>query len=167
MLVSMNISDLLGQGNPDGEEGVLWLGEERNTSYTSQKSDKSSSRASKMTFLIVGIVALSAVASLGIGYLAGGQGSGAGLVVSSIPMTHPTSSLVTASVFTAGVGAASSSTGSIPSGGEVVGDSSVHTYFLPWCKQTAQISKAHTVWFATEQAAKSAGYAAGKACSGI
>jgi hypothetical protein len=159
MLVSMNISDLFGQGNPDGEEGVLWLGEEQNTSYT---SDKSSSRASKMTFLIVGIVALSAVASLGIGYLAGGQGSGAGLVVSSIPMTHPTSSLVTA-----GVGAASSSTGSIPSGGEVVGDSSVHTYFLPWCKQTAQISKAHTVWFATEQAAKSAGYAAGKACSGI
>ncbi len=167
MLVSMNISDLLGQGNPDGEDDVLWLGDEQNKAFTSQKGQGGSSKASKTTFLIVSIVALSAVASLGIGYLAEGQGSGAGLVVSSIPMTHPTSSLVTASVFDASAGTGASSTGSIPSGGEVVGDSSAHTYFLPWCKQVAQISKAHTVWFATEQAAKTAGYVAGKACSGI
>ena len=171
MLVSMNISELLGQGNPrdqnTDEEEVLWMGEEKNAALTSKKGQNSSSRASKTTFLIVSIVALSAVASLGIGYVSGGQGSGAGLVVSSIPMTHPTSSLQTASVFNAGAGSGATSTNSIPDGGQVVGDSSAHAYFLPWCKQVAQISKAHTVWFMSEEAAKTAGYVAGKSCSGI
>jgi hypothetical protein len=161
MLVSMNISDLLGQGNPDGEEEVLWLGEEPNTQNKASKQAK----LSKNTLIILGIVVLSSVASLSFGLLTAGQGTGSGgLIVSSIPMTHPTSSLITASVVSA---TSATSSGAIPSGREIVGDKSTHAYYLPWCTQVGKISKVNAVWFATEQAAKSAGYTAGKACSGI
>lgn len=51
--------------------------------------------------------------------------------------------------------------------GQIVADSSTHTYYLPWCTEAASISAANTVWFATAQAAQAAGYTAGQDCPGL
>jgi hypothetical protein len=170
----MNISDLIERGNPEEEGDVLWLGEEGNQARIQENKAGNGNMPAMQAktsrnLVIVAILLLSSIGSFGLGYLAGGQGSagGAGLVVSSIPMTHPTSSMVTATDLTAAVANSGATTGSIPSGGEVVGDSSTHAYYLPWCTQAGKISKTNEVTFATEDAAKSAGYTAGKACSGI
>jgi hypothetical protein len=171
----MNISDLLERGNPEGEEDVLWLGQEAQDGKMQQNeagNGKIPAQHTKMSrnLVVVAILLLSSTASFGLGYLAAGQGGAggsAGLVVSSIPMTHPTSSMVSATDLSASVAGSGTSTGSIPSGGEVVGDSTTHAYYLPWCTQAGKISKANEVMFATEADAKSAGYTAGAACSGI
>ena len=118
--------------------------------------------------LIIGIMVLSATASLGLGVLAAGQGAAGanGLVVSSIPLSHPEdTSLLSASVLDSVTGGSATTT--IPSGGEVVGDSSSRSYYLPWCAHVGKIVRANEIWFVSEQAAQNAGYTPGKSCKGI
>ena len=74
---------------------------------------------------------------------------------------------ITSHQTTGGAGGSSLSVGSSSAGGQILGDSSTHMFYLPWCSQVSSISAANTVAFATEQAAESKGYTAGKDCAGL
>ena len=143
------------------------------TNKSQNKAQNEPTTATKVAisrnYMIIAIVVLAATGSLGFGLLAGrGSGGATGLVVSSVPMTHPSTSELSASALDASsINSASSSLSSIPSGGEVIGSKSTHSYYLPWCAQVASISKADEVIFATEQDAKTAGFSAGAGCKGI
>ncbi len=166
----MNIADFAERGNP--EDMPEYTG--ANESKIGAKSGHVSwFRGESKKALIVSVVVLSATASLGLGILAGeevwGQGSGgAGLVISSTPLTHPKSSDLSANALStlSSVGSTVTSS-SIPSGGEVVGNTSTREYYLPWCKQVGKIASSSVKWFASESEATSSGYTAGKACAGI
>ena len=160
----MNISDFVERGNPEDMPEYT----DSNKAKTSPKSGRMSwFRGESRKTLIVAVVVLSATASLGLGILAGqeawGQGkSGTGLVISSIPMDHPKTSTLSSNILSTG-----SASATLPSGGEVVGDTSTHQYYLPWCKQVGKIASSSVKWFASESEATSSGYSAGKACAGI
>ena len=112
---------------------------------------------------IIVILVLVSSASFGLGILAqqgSGSTNGAGLLVGGAGISQNSSATLT-------TGNAVPAKASTPEGGEVVGSSSTHQYFLSWCSGAASISKADTVWFATTQMAKSAGYTAGPDCQGI
>ena len=173
MFVYMNISDFTQRSNPEDMEDFL----EGNTPLKDQNepTDKQEKTVSKTTkasvsriYTIITVVVLSALASLGLGILAGhGSGGATGLVVSSIPMTHPSTSILSASALDASSIGTSSELNSIPSGGEVIASKTSHTYYLPWCTQVGQITKEDEIVFATEQDAKTAGFTPGAGCKGI
>ena len=50
---------------------------------------------------------------------------------------------------------------------QIIGDSTTHMFYLPWCSQASSISEANTVWFGSEQVAEDKGYTAGKDCAGL
>jgi hypothetical protein len=52
-------------------------------------------------------------------------------------------------------------------GGLVVASRNGSVYHFPWCSGANQISAANKVWFASEQAAKDAGYTPSKSCKGL
>ena len=163
----MNIADFTERSNPEdmpkyvaetmGEIGKQEAQKTRNVTRVSSKS------------LLVVIIALSATGSLGLGILAGLEGSRGtdGLLISSIPMNHPEASAPTLSALSTAASSTGQSLGSIPSGGEVVGDKTTREYYLPWCKQVGKIATADERWFASESEATSSGYVAGEACAGI
>jgi hypothetical protein len=171
----MNISDFVERSNPEDrewEKGEIPAGQgmpeaENKTVHTGP--NKQLTQAQSSTYVIIAVVVLAAAGSLGLGLLAGrGSAGSSGLIVSSIPMTHPSTATLSASALDAStINAASSSLSSIPSGGEVIGSKSTHMYYLPWCAQVAQISKADEVIFATEQDANTAGFTPGAGCKGI
>ena len=147
----MNIADLLERGNPEDMP-----------EYTGEELAKTTSKPGHLRALMISIVVLTATASLGLGILAGQQKSGAGLVISSTPLSNPKTSTLSANALSA-----VSAPATLPSGGEVVGDTNTHEYYLPWCKQVGKIASSSVKWFASENEAKSSGYTAGKACAGI
>ena len=173
----MNISDLLERGNPEdldeAVDGRSTPGDENGAQNgpinVSTPASGTSKSLNSRNYMIIAIIVLSATASLGLGILAGqGSGSAGGLVVSSVPMTHPSTATLSASALDAAtMNSTSSALSSIPSGGEVIGSRSAHIYYLPWCTQVAQISKSDEVWFSTEQDAKTAGFTPGPGCKGI
>ena len=171
----MNISDFVERSNPEDrewEKGEIPAGEgsvAAENKAVRKGSNKPLTQAQSRTYVIIAVVVLAAAGSLGFGLLAGrGSGGASGLVVSSVPMTHPSTATLSASALDAStINAASSSLSSIPSGGEVIASKSTHVYYLPWCAQVAQISKADEVIFATEQDATTAGFTPGAGCKGI
>lgn len=52
-------------------------------------------------------------------------------------------------------------------GGLYVAARSGSAYYYPWCSGVAKISPANKVWFASEAAARRAGYAPAKGCKGL
>jgi hypothetical protein len=82
----MSITNFIERGNPedmDDEKVVEKL-------HTSSKTPATKSKISQ-NYLIVAIILLTALASLGLGFLEGANEKGtssAGLVVSSVPMSH-------------------------------------------------------------------------------
>lgn len=52
-------------------------------------------------------------------------------------------------------------------GGLFVASRNGSVYHFPWCGGAAQISSANKVWFASEKAAKDAGYSPSKSCKGL
>jgi hypothetical protein len=52
-------------------------------------------------------------------------------------------------------------------GGLVVASRSGTAYHYPWCSGASQIKAENQVWFASEEAAKDAGYTASKSCEGL
>ena len=52
-------------------------------------------------------------------------------------------------------------------GGEFIGDKAHEAYYFPWCPAVAKIPTGNSIWFATEAAAKQAGYLPGKNCQGL
>ena len=147
----MNIADFAERGNPEDMP-----------EYTGKELSKNSPKPGHFKSLAIAIIVLTATASLGLGVLAGQQKSGAGLVISSTPLSNPKTSTLSANALNA-----VSAPATLPSGGEVVGDTSTHEYYLPWCKQVWKIASSSVKWFASENEATSSGYTAGKACAGI
>ncbi|MDR3546914.1 MAG: hypothetical protein P4M11_01325 [Candidatus Pacebacteria bacterium] len=97
--------------------------------------------------LVVTVLILASAACFSLGVLA------AGSLGNHADSEAPGSSL------SVGQGSATSS--------QVIGDSSIHTYYLPWCTQSASIQAADMVWFPSVQAAQAKGYTAGKDCPGL
>jgi hypothetical protein len=52
-------------------------------------------------------------------------------------------------------------------GGLVVAARSGNAYYYPWCTGALKIGATNMVWFDSEDAAKKAGYTAGKGCKGL
>jgi hypothetical protein len=52
-------------------------------------------------------------------------------------------------------------------GGLVVASRSGSVYYYPWCTGAGKILPANQVWFTSEKAAQTAGYAPAKACAGL
>lgn len=52
-------------------------------------------------------------------------------------------------------------------GGLVVGSRSGTAYHFPWCSGALQIKPENRVWFASEEAAQTAGYTPSKSCKGL
>ncbi|MHB1086187.1 MAG: Ada metal-binding domain-containing protein [Minisyncoccota bacterium] len=52
-------------------------------------------------------------------------------------------------------------------GGQYVASRSGSTYYFPWCSGALKIAPANERWFASEQAAKAAGYRPAKNCNGL
>lgn len=52
-------------------------------------------------------------------------------------------------------------------GGQFVAARSGSAYYYPWCSGAARILSQNRVWFATEEAARAAGYAPAKNCKGL
>lgn len=93
--------------------------------------------------LIIGVVALTASASFGLGMLAerdlAGQG---GIAIGSAPA------------------------GTMPAGGQVVASKSSHKYYLPWCPGASKLAAGDTIWFSSDTEAQSSGYTAASGCPG-
>jgi hypothetical protein len=52
-------------------------------------------------------------------------------------------------------------------GGLVVASRTGQVYHYPWCSGASQIKAENQIWFASEEAAKDAGYAPSKSCEGL
>lgn len=52
-------------------------------------------------------------------------------------------------------------------GGLVVASRNGSVYHYPWCAGAAQIAPANQVWYASEDAAREAGYSPAKNCAGL
>lgn len=52
-------------------------------------------------------------------------------------------------------------------GGQYLASDTGTVYYFPWCAAAEGIPPAKQVWFATEAAAKAAGYAPAKNCKGL
>ena len=52
-------------------------------------------------------------------------------------------------------------------GGLVVASKSGSVYHYPWCSGATQIKQENQVWFASEDAAATAGYSPSKSCEGL
>jgi hypothetical protein len=174
----MNIADFAMRGNPEDMDDDFepLAGAERTQipkkGHELPKTPSASRPLPKSTFVIIAVLVLSSSASFGLGLLAQGSASksanGGGLLVGAVPTTEPSSAVLSASVLdSTHLSGSATATSSIPVGGEVIGASDTRRYYLPWCPQASKISKTNTVWFATEQMAKSAGYTAGENCPGI
>jgi hypothetical protein len=104
---------------------------------------------------IILVLLLTASASFGLGMLAQkGIGQTGDMNISTENLTP-------------GLPAESSTTHSIPSGGEVVGSKTAKKFYLPWCSGATALAKTDTIYFATEADAQSDGYVAGGKCPGI
>ncbi len=166
----MTIADLIERSNPEDLESLLE--QERAGNGQIGPVNTKPGRV-HMNAFIIAILLLSTSASFGLGYLAGHEANqSGGLIVGSVPMTSPGTGVVSESALSAAAGSAGATStqgnpSAIPAGGEVVASKMIHSYFLPWCSGAAKITNNDKVWFANEQAAKDAGYKAGKNCSGI
>ncbi len=52
-------------------------------------------------------------------------------------------------------------------GGLVVASRNGSVYHFPWCGGASQINEANKIWFASEDAAATAGYTPSKSCKGL
>lgn len=52
-------------------------------------------------------------------------------------------------------------------GGLIVASRSGTAYHFPWCSGASQIKEENKLWFASEEAARKAGYAPSKNCTGL
>ena len=52
-------------------------------------------------------------------------------------------------------------------GGEVVASRNGSAYHYPWCPGAQSMSPANKIWFASEEAARRAGYSPAKNCKGL
>lgn len=52
-------------------------------------------------------------------------------------------------------------------GGEYVASKNGGSYYFPWCAGAERIAAGNRVWFASEKAARAAGYAPAKNCRGL
>lgn len=52
-------------------------------------------------------------------------------------------------------------------GGLVVASRTGQVYHYPWCSGATQIKAENQIWFASEEAARDAGYAPSKSCDGL
>lgn len=158
---------MIERGNPSEEDDDFNPETESKAPAQQLRNTSRAQAGLSRNVVIVGILILTSSASFGLGMLAGGQGkasTGNGLIVGSVPSAQPSSALSGADL---GSVTTSTSTDAIPAGGEVVASKMTRSYYLPWCSQASKITNDDKVWFATEQMAKSAGYAAGKGCAGI
>ncbi|KKW20142.1 MAG: Endonuclease I [Parcubacteria group bacterium GW2011_GWA2_51_10] len=93
------------------------------------------------------IVFLIALGSFGLGRL------------SAIESVRPPVSITSA--------AAASAPFSMSAGGLIVASRAGEKYFFPWCSGAQAIVEKNKIWFQSEEAARSAGYAPAKNCKGL
>lgn len=125
--------------------------------------------------ILIGIAALIASGSFGLGVVAGREG-GAGETGGKVVIEKP----VAAEVLPAAVGAASGAAGEMKatfasnpapsttaSGGQYVASKTGTKYYLPWCGTAKRIKDENKVWFSSKAEAESAGYEPAKNCKGL
>lgn len=93
------------------------------------------------------VVFLTAIASFGLGRLSVAEGAKPAVSVGFMPMEGEPRGMAV--------------------GGLVVASRNGSVYHFPWCGGASQINPANKVWFASEKAAKDAGYAPSKSCKGL
>jgi hypothetical protein len=93
------------------------------------------------------VVFLVAFASFGLGRLSATEAAKPVVSVSHAPMEEEATGMAV--------------------GGLVVASRNGSVYHFPWCGGASQINSANKVWFASEEAAKDAGYAPSKSCKGL
>jgi hypothetical protein len=140
-------------------------------------------------WLMAGIVILASTASFGLGILADremkpapaikiediGEAAGGGPAAAEAAVSS-TGTAGQGTVSTAGQGGSASleapgaSGGppeAIPAGGQVVASKTGAKYYLPWCATAKRIKPENQVWFASQEAAKAAGYEPAANCKGL
>jgi hypothetical protein len=128
--------------------------------------------------LMVGVVVLASSGSFGLGMLADREmAKNAGIWVENLPETQtlgaavveaagkPSSSKTVPKAATQAQ--VSTSTASIPVGGQVVASKTGTKYFLPWCGSVKRIKEENKVWFTSAADAKAHGYAPAANCKGL
>lgn len=96
---------------------------------------------------LIVVVFLVAFSSFGLGRLSAGEAVKPAVSVSAAPLEAEPQGMAV--------------------GGLVVASRSGTSYHFPWCSGAAQIKPENRVWFASEEAAKAAGYAPSKSCKGL
>ena len=125
--------------------------------------------------IIIGIAALVATGSFGLGVVAGREG-GEGESDSKVLIQKPetTEALPAAvgaapglSVETNGSAAAQPTPLTAASGGQYVASKTGTKYYLPWCGTANRIKDENKVWFSSKAEAEAAGYEPAKNCKGL
>jgi hypothetical protein len=131
-------------------------------------------------WLLAGIVVLASTASFGLGMLADremkptpaikiedlGQTAAAGAAGVAGEGTVPTAGQA-GSALPGPSGASGGPPEAIPVGGQVVASKTGAKYYLPWCATAKRIKPENQVWFASQDAAKAAGYEPAANCKGL
>jgi hypothetical protein len=144
-------------------------------------------------WLVVGIVVLASTASFGLGMLADremkpapaikiediGRAAGGGPAAAETAVSGagaPAGPGGEGTVSTQGQagsalpgpsGASGGPPEAIPAGGQVVASKTGAKYYLPWCATAKRIKPENQVWFASQDAAKAAGYEPAANCKGL
>jgi hypothetical protein len=77
----MNIADFIQRGNPDGEDDEFLPISKENQAISAKIQPKSKSKISINSMILIGIILLTALASLGFGLLQGKAETGTSMVV--------------------------------------------------------------------------------------
>lgn len=125
--------------------------------------------------ILVGIAALVATGSFGLGVVAGretGEGEPRGKILIEKPETAE-SLPAAAGAVSAAVSEAKANNMAKPapstaaSGGEYVASKTGTKYYLPWCGSAKRIKDENKVWFSSKAEAEAAGYEPAKNCKGL
>jgi len=77
----MNIADFIQRGNPDGEDEEFSPISKENQAISSKTQPKTKTKVSRNSMILIGIILLTALASLGFGLLQGKSETGTSMVV--------------------------------------------------------------------------------------
>lgn len=125
--------------------------------------------------MLIGIAALIATGSFGLGVVAGREGGG-GEFGGEVLIQRPEPTEAAPAAVGAAPKEASETKGSavskpapppVASGGQYVASKTGTKYYLPWCGTAKRIKEENKVWFASKAEAEAAGYEPAKNCKGI
>jgi hypothetical protein len=77
----MNIADFIQRGNPDGEDEEFSPTSKENQAISGKIQSKTKAKVSRNSMILIGIILLTALASLGFGLLQGKAETGTSMVV--------------------------------------------------------------------------------------